>query len=1100
MDRTGSDNAVFEQVLQASPRPCLLTGPAGAGKTAVALALAEHYRSETGRGGCCLLAPNAATACDLRRRLLDRSPAGVILSAPVMTFRSLAERILAALSPAENPPRQIDPLRRHLLLQRLVAELAEQGELQAFAPVADAPGLVGSLARSISELKRSAADPNDLDRAFASARGKTHDLLAVYRGYQQHLQAGNLYDAEGLMWQTRDALRALPPEAPSPLPGVRAIVVDAFTDFTPTQLQILADLARHVDALLITLPHDADGRDRMWQWTRRTRDSILAAFDPSPVELPLRRPSQPAGPLRLAERTFTYRGETPDLPDGIDVIEAPAIEAEVAAVARRVKRLLVDGATAGQIAVLARSQQVYRETIERVFADHDIPIAPAGEPLAALPPVKFLLNLAALPDANFAAADVLTLIKSSYFLPAAFEATAETLAVAEMLIREGNVYAGRESYARAATRLASRCGRQARDPEDEDAAALTLGPLAVTAERLDEAAAMLEKLFALFDVADESPRDALLRLAEAAGLREAILRESDGLRLARDLRGLEMLRRLLETCDHWPAERAAMPHALAEATLPAPRSESVVDVLSVLDARGLRWRHVFLLGCSEGQFPQSFGESALLSEADRRRWIARGVNLDCRSDLTAREMLLFYLALSRADATLTCSFLSADAGGEACGPGAFLETCFEPFGGLAGLAEAGRIEAIPVGMALPQEAALASQRDALSAAMAGQFSDEHPPHPAALAWACEHAPQTLRRAAMGLWAARRRWSPNPCDAFDGRLSDPALLMDLAKTFGHGTELSASQFNTFGQCGWHYFGRYVCHLEPLAAPQRRLEPVGRGLFMHNLLYRVYRLLAADHGLPVRLWQLDPPAILAALEEAFAEETRRIEAAVLPYPVLWNLQRQQLRNAAEAYLLSEHADPLGLRAESLHFELSFGAGRDDDLLDPASREAPVTLETSAGELNLIGKIDRLDRVSFGGRTGLLVVDYKTGQLPKTQDALDGKNLQMPLYVQAVGQLLGTDEPCFGGAYHAVNADAKHEFFARMQRCGSELKDNPAFEEQQATAMAKVAQHLTAMRSGQFDLLPHPEKIRYDDYREIDHYSPARAEIKPTAEEQS
>ncbi len=1088
----GQDSAVFEQVLQAG-RPCLLTGPAASGKTSLALALAEHYRSANGQAECCLLAPNAATTADLRRRLLDRSRAGVIISTPVMTFHSLAERILAALAPNPNPPRQIDPLRRHLLLQTLVADLAEQGKLQAFAPVADAPGLVGSLARSISELKRSAADPNDLDRAFASARGKTHDLLAVYRRYQQHLQAEHLYDAEGLMWQTREALRALPPEAPSPLPGVRAIAVDAFTDFTPTQLQILAALARHVEALLITLPHNDDGRERMWQWTRRTRKNILAAFDPTPQELHLPGPPQPAGPLTLAERTFTYRRDVPALPAGIDVIEAPAIEAEVAAVARRVKRLLVDGTPAGQIAVLARSQEAYRETVDRVFTDHDIPISPAGEPLAALPPVKFLLNLAALPEGNFAATDVLAVIKSSYFRPADFDATAEALAVAEMMIREGNVYAGRESYGRAAARLARRWQAPPADADEDDAPTHTLGPLAVTADRLTAAGEMLEKLFALVDVADESPRDRLLRLSDAVGLRDAILHDSDGSRVARDLRALETLRHLLETCDDWPDEPAAMPHALAQASLPGPRRESVVDILSVLDARGLRWRHVFLLGCSEGQFPQSFGESALLSEADRREWIARGVALDRRSDLTAREMLLFYLALSRADSSLTCSFLSADAGGEACGPGAFLETSLEPFGGLSGLAAAGQLQTIPVGTSLPEEALMASRREALTAAMAGAFSDVHPACPQALAWACTHAPQTLRRAAMGLWAARRRWSANPCDAFDGRLSDPPLLAQLAETFGPGAALSASQFNTFGQCGWHYFGRYVCHLEPLARPERRLEPVGRGLFMHNLLCRVYRLLASAHGLPVRLWQLDPPAILAALDEAFAEETRRVEAAALPYPVLWNLQRQQLRDAAEAYLLCEQADPLGLQAESLHFELSFGADRGEDLVDPASQPDPVVIDTPAGELNLIGKIDRLDRVTFDGQTGLLVIDYKTGHLPKTKDALDGTNLQMPLYIQAVHRLLNTDEPCFGGAYHAVNADATREFFARMTRNRGELQANPAFDDQQAQAMEQVGRHLTAMRKGEFDLLPHPEKVRYDDYREIDHYSPARAEIK-------
>ncbi|NBB95803.1 MAG: hypothetical protein GVY16_08685 [Planctomycetes bacterium] len=1096
MDRTGTDNPVLHRVLAAAPAPCLLTGPAGCGKTSTALAVVEHYRDEAAQPNGWLLAPNAPTAADLRRKLLQRSPDGVLVAPPVLSFRALAERILAATSDGPAPV-FIDPLRRHLLLQRVVADLHRKRQLKAFHAVADTPGLVASLARAISELKRAAADPADLDTALASAHGKTHDLLAVYRQYQQHLQAHDRYDAAGQLWQVRDALAARP-DAPVDalgLAGMRALVVDGFTDFTPTQLQILAALAGRIETLLITLPWADDGRDRMWQWTARTRTILRAAFDPALQDIALPPADVPrGGPAAMAAQVFRYDSTEPAEPDGLAVIEAASIDAEAAAVARRVKRLLVAGAPVGSIAVLARTPDAYRPAIERAFRECDIPIAPASKPLAALPPVRFLLAAAELPDSDFAGHNVLAVIKNSYFQPAALGRYDDrTVAVADMMIREGNVYAGRICYRHAAERLARRIGQNA-DIADDEAVAGELGPLQATEDDLRAAADMLDALFECVARPDEPPTQRLPRLLDALQMRSAVCRSGEAETVARDLRALDRLEAVLDD-DSWPDDPALLREALRQVALPPPRDESLVDVLSVLDARGLRWQHVFLLGCSEGQFPPSFREHALLGEADRREWIDRGIALDRRSDLTAREMLLFYLAVTRAEASITFSYPAADTGAAAARAGPFLEAAVECLGGMDALrAHDSAFHRIPPGALIPPADEIASPRDALAAGLAGQFSPDAEPNPGALAWARYSRPEVLRRVCMGIWAGHRRWRRGPCNEFDGRLDDPSLLATLARRYPQDVEFSASRLSTFGQCGWHYFGRYICRLEPLVQPQRQLEPVARGLFTHNLLYRVYRRLAETHGRPLRLWQLDEATVTAALDAAFEAECSRIEAAEPPYPALWDIQRQQLRADALGYLQAEREDRYNLQAECLHVELAFGgAGRGGDLCDPASTAEAVTVETSAGPIQLAGKIDRIDRVHFGDLTGLLVIDYKTGALPKADEALDGTNVQMPLYAAAVRTLKPTGEPCLGGAFHGVTAEAPQAYFAAMRLARKTLAANPAFDEQYQLAMDRIGEFVEAMRAGRFDLLPHPETARYDDFREADHYSPARAEVK-------
>ena len=73
--------------------------------------------------------------------------------------------------------------------------------------------------------------------------------------------------------------------------------------------------------------------------------------------------------------------------------------------------------------------------------------------------------------------------------------------------------------------------------------------------------------------------------------------------------------------------------ALSLTTCPPERSESLVDFLDVLDARALRYDHVFLLGVTEGQFPQKLAESSLIRHSDRLFWRSGGVELDTRTDL-----------------------------------------------------------------------------------------------------------------------------------------------------------------------------------------------------------------------------------------------------------------------------------------------------------------------------------------------------------------------------------------------------------------------------------------------------------------------------------
>ena len=1103
MDRMGHDNSTADRILAGDRRAVVVPGPAGSGKTAAALAVWRRLRDEAGRG-CVLVAPNAAGVTALRDRALASEKAGVIVSPEIMTFAALAGRVL--LAAGVGAPVQ-SAFRRQLVLRRIVNDLCQAGELTALAGVADTPGLIVTLDRSIGELKRAAVEPDALAAALGEAgRGKGGDLVAIYRRYQEHLLATGLYDVEGRMWLVRDLLAGVAPPAERRAfdPEIPAVVVDGFTDFTPTQLAILRLLARRGARVVITLPWADDGRGRMWHWTRRTLNNIRAAFGADLDEITLGPPAGPTGRFApILRGLFDFDAEHSDAPEGLALIAAAGIDAEVSAVARRVKRLLVDGAPAGSIAVLVRSTDVYRGEIERVFGECDIPVSSAARPLADVPVIRFALDAASLgPDWAFG--DVLRAIKSSYFSPAALGPFDETtVAVAEMLIREGNVLAGRDDYATAAARLARRAAARPAldadaDGDDErDAPTVSLGPLAVWPEAITQAASMLEALFdlAASAVADGGGgADGLRRIIDGLDLLTAARGHREADLVARDLRALAALDSALAELASVEQAGMPVPHEIADAlsavSCPPARGEALVNVMSVLDARAVRCDHVFLLGLGEGQFPGRPTENSLIGEAERKALASRGVVLDARADLNAREMLLFYLGVSRADTSLTLSYLSADASGRPGAPGSFLLSLLRSIGG----ADSVPVETVTPGSLVPAPSRIASRRDALNAGIAGLFHSDLGDCGAALSWAARNVPGPVARAAGGLWAHSRRWTAGPCDTFDGRITETPLLASLAQRFSDEAVFSARRLDTFGQCPWQFFAQYVLKLVDLPRPRRMLEPTGRGLFCHDVLCRAYRLLGERFGLPVRLGNIDEAAVLAALDDAVTAASDQVEAQGPPYPMLWRIQREQMRRELRWYMLRQR-DEDAMPAESTYFELAFGMGDSAGGADPASRGEPVEIDIDESRtLRVKGRIDRVDRVTFDGDEGLLVVDYKTGALPGVDDILAGRNVQAPLYAAVVERIFGGE--AFGGVFHRVAGNLAERYFARVKRHGGNISANSAYGANRDETMARVGLFVRAMQAGRFDLTPTRECSSYCPFRSMCQYSRPRAELKAPA----
>jgi ATP-dependent helicase/DNAse subunit B len=105
---------------------------------------------------------------------------------------------------------------------------------------------------------------------------------------------------------------------------------------------------------------------------------------------------------------------------------------------------------------------------------------------------------------------------------------------------------------------------------------------------------------------------------------------------------------------------------------------------------------------------------------------------------------------------------------------------------------------------------------------------------------------------------------------------------------------------------------------------------------------------------------------------------------------------------------------------------------------------------------GRIDRVDQRADGA---LAVVDYKSGSAGRpAKDALEGRDLQLAVYVLAVEQVLAVGQQVERAAFFQIGSG----------RRGAELKGQQLREALQA-AQERIAETIAAVRVADFRVRP-------------------------------
>jgi ATP-dependent helicase/nuclease subunit B len=917
-----------------------------------------------------VVVPTTRLAQHVERRLGQRF--GSRVGVHVLHYRALALRILDA--EAAGTPR--------ILTRRLRQRLLEEA-LTAVPPnpwsdfVRRRPGALGGLLGALDDLREAGIAPR-LAAEVLDHGADERGMARIHAAYVARLDAAGergFVDESGLI--DRAAGRA---EAFVKRMGLRAVLHHGAYELIGVHLRLLRALERAAPVTFL-LPAEPGAPAHAYA-ERFARRHLLDEGDD------LERLEDRAGG-RLGERLrFLYDEDAaPPAPDPETVVfrNTQGAVPEIALAVRHALRR-IDGDTAPvEVAVLARSLEPYAIAIESVIGDGIAVSTSASVPLRRDAAIHDLLVVLRALDEDFPRRATVEILRSPRIRWAALGTERPFGDRAEAWSREAKLLRGLEGWTRDLPAWASDVWIPEDAAEDERARLVERGR-----RRTERAEAMGRALTQL--AARLEPQRAV-SWSEHARRLERFVREvlpgcgdDDSDPAIRAL--LEVLEDLSDL-DDLAGRGTAVPfaemvrwlsRAVDDSAIPLEASDSGgIRILDAMQARGLTFARVFVVGMNERFFPRVPREDAFLPDGARKRLIERtGRPLPVKGEANDEEHLLLSMVLGSAREGIEVSWQRADDDGKSRTPSLALREIARVARGTPDLVrvllEAQRVSAHPHAWleTLGRDPGLLSageERVLLALQSAG------PEVTSEVLGSRGEGP--LRGLAM-LHATESFAARDP--RYDARI-------------GAGTHVpghySVSALERLGRCPLQFFFHDVVRIRELEeeATLFGIEARELGLQVHRALEILYSRLLSEGRVSSGDASADRARALQLVPEVWREATDSLDRRLAnQLPFFWRWYGERWIDALGTFV-SDDLD-----------RISSGEWRIADLEKTEQR----TLDLGKGvRASLSARFDRV----LASDSRAVVGDYKSsGKLEERTDItrmLKGETMQVPLYFLLSGE---------------------------------------------------------------------------------------------------
>jgi hypothetical protein len=547
---------------------------------------------------------------------------------------------------------------------------------------------------------------------------------------------------------------------------------------------------------------------------------------------------------------------------------------------------------------------------------------------------------------------------------------------------------------------------------------------------------------------------------------------------------------------------------VSQSQLLGPADPAGLRVLEATDVRGLQFKALFIAGLVEGGFPLRASRDWIYPHEERDRLKKYGLTLEDISPATLlKEEHYFYQSACRAterlyltrpvqleDDSETVASYYIDELRRAIAPRTIEpEVVRRDYDGKA-IAAVSNTQELSVSLVRQQERHLHHGekqkllpqpriKRLLTLARNDGFLTE----------------TALRRIEIERERAGSQFGP-----YDGQITDPNLLALLQRKFGSDFVHSASGLSVFGNCAYRFFAQRVLKLEPRGEAALDLQAIDAGKLLHDILRRFFEKHRRE-----ALHMKDHPKLRYELLEIADGVFDEHERVVPPLNrQIWKIDREIRKILLEQVLLYE----LHLQEESeakgvvpSFFEIAFGGSR-MSAKDPSSVEDPLTLtrDTFVGEetMKISGQIDRVD---LARDNTLIAYDYKLSVGATKEDIRSARQLQIPIYLEALEKLILPEADVAGGGYYIIRGGNdrrnrgmyrkdKTDYY-RIKASTMAVMSEEEWREIRNEVIARIWDFLDQMRAGRFLVNPaeRTKTCKFCDFSAVCRYDRGRIEVK-------
>ncbi|MGM7719472.1 helicase-exonuclease AddAB subunit AddB [Metabacillus sp. Hm71] len=936
--------------------------------------------------------------------LIKTPSLGGMIRAQTFSFSRLAWRVL----------QETGGMTRHHLsstgIQMMLRKLVEQykQEFKVFTKASDKNGFIQQLEAMLTEFKRYLLSPQELEEYLAGATtevdktsltDKLHDMALLYKQLEiqlsdkyvdsedyLHLLAGKVQDSDFL--QSAD------------------IYIDGFHSFTPQEYEVVGALMEHAANVKIALTADKAYEEHLphelhlFQMTGKTYNKVLqlALEKGKEVELPLilneqHRYGNPT--LRHLEKYYDTRPTTvyeqkPDL----TIFQAANRRSEVEGIARQIHTLVrKENYRYRDLALLIRNQNDYRDVIEQVFRDYEIPFfIDQKRSMLNHPLVELIRSTLEIINGHWRYEAVFRAVKTEllYPLDRHKQEMREEMDLLENYCLsygiQGSKWTNDERW------------RYRRYYSLDDDFVVT-----------DEEKQMEEKLNQLRDIVVtpiKALQNRLKRSKSGRALAESLYlyleelhipEKMEGLRLAAEEKGM-----LLEAREHDQVWQAVM-NLLDEfveilsdeqvslklfAEILETGMESMkfslvppaIDQVLIADLEKSRFFHVkcsFIVGVNDGVIPARPKEEGILTEDDREALHYQGINLAP----TARQQLLdenflIYMALSSPAERLYLSYPMADEEGKALLPSVIIKRVEEMFP----MVEKLRLLNEPEQLSLNEQLSFMVNKHVTLSYVTSQLQSwkrGYPIHP--IWWDAYN---------YFITSDNRQLTKRVLSSLTYQNKPEQLETSISRElYGEHIQGSVSRMEKFNSCPFSHFASHGLKLKERQF--FKLEAPDIGQMFHSSLK-----LISDRLQQLNLdWrELTKEQCERLSNDAVDRLAPRLQREILLSSNRFHYIKRKLQKilTRAAVILSEHAQASGFAPVGL--ELGFGKGGE---LPPLRFTLP-----NGCTMEVAGRIDRVDKATGSGRVLLRIIDYKSSEKNvQLSEVYYGLALQMLTYLDVI-----------------------------------------------------------------------------------------------------